>query len=47
MQQITLRAVDGVTITTIVDNVSDGLLADQELATRAGWGPQMATSGRR
>ncbi len=42
MQRITLRAVDRVTITTIVDNVSDALLADQEPATRAGWGPTIA-----
>ena len=42
MQRITVRAVDRVTITTIVDNVSDALLADQEPSTRAGWGPTIA-----
>lgn len=35
MQPIDLKPVDGVRITTIIDNVSDALLADREPATRA------------
>ncbi|HJN93927.1 MAG TPA: MBL fold metallo-hydrolase [Dehalococcoidia bacterium] len=35
MAQVTLEPIDGVTITTVLDNVSDALMADQGVATRA------------